>query len=40
MGAGVKVRSLLKGSGSVLAVSATSTLFVAGIALAGVLLLG
>jgi uncharacterized integral membrane protein (TIGR00698 family) len=40
MGAGVKVRSLLKGSGSVLAVSAASTLFVAGIALAGVLLLG
>jgi uncharacterized membrane protein YadS len=40
MGAGVRLRSLLKGSGSVLAVSAASTVFIAGIALAGVLLLG
>ena len=40
MGAGVKVRSLLTRSGPVLAVAAASTVFVAGLALAGVLLLG
>jgi uncharacterized membrane protein YadS len=40
MGAGVKLRSLLRRSGPVLAVAAASTVFVAGIALAGVLLLG
>ena len=40
MGAGVKLRSLLRGSGPVLAVAAASTVFIAGISLAGVLLLG
>jgi uncharacterized integral membrane protein (TIGR00698 family) len=39
MGAGVKVRSLFTRSGPVLAVAAASTVFVAGISLAGVLLL-
>ena len=39
MGAGVKLRSLFRGSGPVLAVAAASTVFVAGISLAGVLLL-
>ena len=40
MGASVQLRSLLRRSGPVLAVSAASTLLIAGIALAGVLLLG
>jgi uncharacterized integral membrane protein (TIGR00698 family) len=40
MGAGVKLRSLLRRSGPVLAVAAASTVFVAGISLAGILLLG
>ncbi|MGY1702172.1 YeiH family protein [Geodermatophilus sp. SYSU D00766] len=40
MGAGVRLRSLLRGGGPVLAVSAASTVFLAGTALAGVLLLG
>jgi uncharacterized integral membrane protein (TIGR00698 family) len=40
MGAGVKVRSLFTRSGPVLAVAAASTVLVAGLALAGVLLLG
>ena len=40
MGAGVKLRSLLHRSGPVLAVAAASTVLVAGLALAGVLLLG
>jgi uncharacterized membrane protein YadS len=38
MGAGVKLRSLLRRSGPVLAVAAAATVFVAGIALAGILL--
>jgi uncharacterized integral membrane protein (TIGR00698 family) len=40
MGAGVKLASLFRGSGPVLAVAAASTLLVAGLALAGVLLVG
>jgi uncharacterized integral membrane protein (TIGR00698 family) len=40
MGAGVRLRSLLRGGGPVLAVAAASTVFIAGLALAGVLLLG
>jgi uncharacterized integral membrane protein (TIGR00698 family) len=40
MGAGVRLRSLCRGGGAVLAVSAASTVFVAGLALGGVLLLG
>ena len=40
MGAGVKVKSLFRRSGPVLVVAALSTLLVAGLALAGVLLLG
>ena len=39
MGAGVKLGSLLRRSGPVLAVAAASTVFVAGVSLAGVLLL-
>jgi uncharacterized membrane protein YadS len=40
MGAGVKLRSLLRRSGPVLGVAAASTVFVAGISLAGILFLG
>jgi uncharacterized integral membrane protein (TIGR00698 family) len=40
MGAGVRLRSLLRGGGPVLAVAAASTVFIAGLALGGVLLLG
>ena len=36
----MKLRSLLRRSGPVLAVAAASTVFVAGISLAGILLLG
>jgi uncharacterized integral membrane protein (TIGR00698 family) len=40
MGAGVRLVSLLRGSGRVLAVATFSTLFIAGVSLAGVVLLG
>jgi uncharacterized integral membrane protein (TIGR00698 family) len=40
MGAGVRLVSLVRGSGRVLAVATFSTLFIAGVSLAGVLLLG
>jgi hypothetical protein len=40
MGAGVRLASLVRGSGRVLAVATASTLFVAGVSLAGILLLG
>ncbi|RFU19671.1 YeiH family protein [Geodermatophilus marinus] len=40
MGAGVRLRSLLRGGGPALAVATASTVFIVGIALAGVLLLG
>ena len=40
MGAAVQLRSLFRRSGPVLAVSTVSTLFVTGVALAGILLLG
>ena len=39
MGAGVRLRALLRGSGAVLAVAAASTLFIVGVSLGGVLLL-
>ncbi|MGY1643625.1 YeiH family protein [Geodermatophilus sp. SYSU D00703] len=40
MGAGVRLASLFRGSGRVLLVAAVATLFIAGVSLAGVLLLG
>jgi uncharacterized membrane protein YadS len=40
MGAGVRLASLVRRSGPVLAVAAASTLFVAGVSLGGVVLLG
>jgi uncharacterized integral membrane protein (TIGR00698 family) len=40
MGAGVRLASLFRGSGRVLGVATFSTLFIAGVSLAGVLLLG
>jgi hypothetical protein len=40
MGAGVQIRSLFRRSGPALAVATLSTLLVAGISLAGIVLLG